>query len=81
MVKVGVVSAGSWGTALAGMLAEKQYETVIWAREPEIVESINSENENKLFLPGIKLPESLKAVADIKDAVIGKELVVIATPA
>ena len=81
MVKIGVVSAGSWGTALAGMLAEKQYEAVIWAREPEIVESINSEHENKLFMPGIKLPESLKAVADIKDAVVGKDLVVIATPA
>ncbi len=81
MVKIGVVSAGSWGTALAGMLAEKQYETVIWAREPEIVESINSEHENILFMPGIKLPESLKAVADIKDAVIGKDLVVVATPA
>ena len=81
MVKIGVVSAGSWGTALAVMLAEKQYETVIWAREPEIVESINSEHENKLFMPGIKLPESLKAVADIKDAVIGRDLVVVATPA
>ena len=55
MVKIGVVSAGSWGTALAGMLADKQYETVIWAREPEIVESVNSEHENKLFMPGINL--------------------------
>lgn len=81
MVKIGVVSAGSWGTALAGMLSGKQYDTVIWAREPEIVESINSEHENKLFMPGIKLPESLKAVADIKDAVSDKDLVVIATPA
>jgi len=81
MVKIGVVSAGSWGTALAGMLSGKQYDTVIWAREPEIVESINSEHENKLFMPGIKLPESLRAVADIKDAVSDKDLVVIATPA
>lgn len=79
-LKVGVVSAGSWGTALAALLADKKYETVIWAREAEIVKSINSECENRLFMPNIKLPESLKAVSEIEDSVVGKDVVVLATP-
>ena len=58
-LKAGVVSAGSWGTALAALLAGKNYDVRIWARENEIVDSINSRHENELFLPGIKLPENL----------------------
>jgi len=80
-LKAGVVSAGSWGTALAALLAGKKYDVSIWARENEIIKSINEESENKIFLPGIKLPETLKATEDISQAVHSKDLVVIATPA
>ena len=80
-LKAGVVSAGSWGTALAALLADKKYDVRIWARENEIVDSINSQHENKLFLPGIELPENLVATEDISQAVHSKDLVVMATPA
>ncbi len=79
-LKVGVVSGGSWGTALAGLLAGKSFDVKIWAKEPEVVESINAQNENTSFLPGIKLPADLKASSDIKDAVHSKDVVVITTP-
>ena len=58
---VGVVAAGAWGTALAKLLAEKGVPTRIWAHEPEVVASINTERENAVFLAGVRLPESLRA--------------------
>jgi glycerol-3-phosphate dehydrogenase (NAD(P)+) len=69
--KVGIVGAGAWGTALAKLLAEKGVPTRIWAREPEVVESINAARENTVFLAGIRLPESLRADGDL-GAVLGE---------
>ncbi|MCA8886324.1 MAG: glycerol-3-phosphate dehydrogenase, partial [Hyphomonadaceae bacterium] len=51
---VSVLGAGAWGTALAQVAAAAGREVLIWAREPEVVESINSTHENEVFLPGIK---------------------------
>lgn len=79
-LNIGVISAGGWGTALASHLALKGYKTDIWAREAEVIGSINGCHENKLFLPGVRLAETLHAVSEIKDAVIGKDLVVFSTP-
>ena len=79
-MKIGVVSAGSWGTALAALLAGKKFDVKIWARESEVMTSINENNENILFMPGVKLPENLCACSDIKDAVYSKDVVVITTP-
>lgn len=80
-LKVGVVSAGSWGTALAALLAEKDYEVTIWAREHEIVDCINKEHENNIFLPGIKLPAKLKATSLVASAVYSMDIIVLASPA
>lgn len=80
-LKAGVVSAGSWGTALAALLAGKKYDVKIWAREEEIIKSINSVHENKVFLPEIELPVNLEATEDISLAVHSKDLIVVATPA
>ncbi len=79
-MKIGVVSGGSWGTAIAGLLAGKNFDVNIWARESEVVEAINLQNENTLFLPGIKLPANLSASNEIKDAVYSKDVVVFTTP-
>ncbi len=65
-VKVGVIGAGAWGTALAIQAARKGYETVIWAREPEVVRDINDARENKIFLPGFKVPDTMTASGDIE---------------
>lgn len=81
-MKITVIGAGSWGSTLANLLAENNKDTSIflWAREPEIVESIKNERENKLFLEGVRLADNLTATGDIKEAVSGAEIVVTAIP-
>ncbi len=78
--RIAVVGAGSWGTALADLLARKGYPVTLWAREPEIVAQVNDRRENGLFLPGIPLDDRLSATDDAGDAVAGKSLVVMAVP-
>jgi glycerol-3-phosphate dehydrogenase (NAD(P)+) len=78
--KVGVIGAGSWGTALAALLAGKGYDTTIWSRGEEVATSINRRHQNKIYLPDLKLPESLKATTDLAVALTGAELVVAVVP-
>jgi glycerol-3-phosphate dehydrogenase (NAD(P)+) len=82
MTRVAVVGGGAWGTALADLLARKgAFETVtLWAREPEVIESVNREHVNRLFLPGATLAESLTAEGSIAAAVRGADVVVSAAP-
>src|SRR2546428_6024714 len=69
-VKVAVVGGGAWGTALADLLARKGgVETVtLWAREPEVVESVNREHLNHMFLPGAALAPAVTAEGDLTAA-------------
>ena len=62
---VGVLGGGAWGTALAAVMAQIHDEVLIWAREPEVVQSINSEHENTMFLPGTQLSQTILATADL----------------
>ena len=75
-----VVGAGSWGTALANLLAGKGHSVKMWALESEVVDSINSTHENTLFLPGVKLSDDLTACGDIAETVSGAELLLSASP-
>jgi glycerol-3-phosphate dehydrogenase (NAD(P)+) len=63
-MRIGVVGAGAWGTALAQVAASGGEDVLLWAREPEVVDSVNGAHENALFLPGLKLAPSIRAVAD-----------------
>ena len=65
--RIGVIGGGAWGTALAQVAAAGGEETLLWAREPEVVESINGDHENKLFLPGIALSPAIRATASLDD--------------
>ena len=53
--RLGVIGGGAWGTALAQVCASSGRETLLWAREAEVVASVNGQHENSLFLPGIPL--------------------------
>ncbi len=75
-----VVGAGSWGTALANLLAGKGVSTTIWAREPEVVEAIVSTRENVTFLPGVPLSDELRASSDLSDELSKADIVVSAVP-
>jgi glycerol-3-phosphate dehydrogenase (NAD(P)+) len=65
MSRIGVIGAGAWGTALAQVCARAGAEVTLWAREPEVVESIAGKGENSLFLPGVKLEEAISATNDM----------------
>lgn len=64
MTGIAVLGAGSWGTALANLLARKGVPVRLWAYETEVVEGINREHRNPLFLSQVPLPSSLRAFAD-----------------
>ena len=76
--RIGVLAAGAWGTALAANWAQRNQVT-IWAREPEVVESINTAHVNQRFLPDILLPVSLKATGDLA-VLLDSDVLVLATP-
>ncbi|MEZ5996993.1 MAG: NAD(P)H-dependent glycerol-3-phosphate dehydrogenase [Hyphomonadaceae bacterium] len=77
---VAILGAGAWGTALAQVAAAAGRKVTIWAREPEVVESINAQAENLAFLPGIKLNAAVRATGDL-EAAARAELVMAASPA
>lgn len=79
MNRVGVIGGGAWGTALAQVAAEGG-ETLLWAREREVVESVNAAHENRLFLAGIPLDPSIRATADLGELAACDALLVV-TPA
>ncbi|HUU61880.1 MAG TPA: NAD(P)H-dependent glycerol-3-phosphate dehydrogenase [Acidimicrobiia bacterium] len=78
-MRVAVVGAGSWGTALA-LLAAARAEVRLWAREPEVVASVREKGENSLFLPGHPLPAALTCTSDLAEALAGAEVVMMAVP-
>jgi len=78
--KIAVVGAGSWGTALARLLANAGSPVALWAREPEVVDSITRTRENKVFLPGVALPPLLRVTDDLADALTGAQVLVSAVP-
>ncbi|MFZ5624268.1 MAG: NAD(P)H-dependent glycerol-3-phosphate dehydrogenase [Gemmatimonadota bacterium] len=80
MTTIGVLGAGSWGTALADLLARKGHEVRLWAYEPEVADAINARHDNPLFLPGCPLAPSLTATNDAAAAVAGASVVVSVTP-
>ncbi len=81
MTRVAVVGAGSWGTAVAWLLGEKSgIEVSLWAREAEIAEAVNAERRNPVYLKDVLLPRSVRATADVGEAVAGAEAVVLVTP-
>ncbi len=79
-MKISVIGAGSWGTALSMLLAEKKHDVRLWAREPEVVESINNEHRNCVYLTEVDLPEKVTAWTELGDALKGADVVVFATP-
>jgi glycerol-3-phosphate dehydrogenase (NAD(P)+) len=79
-VSIGVIGAGAWGTALAEVLASDGREVLLWARERELVEEINAQRTNSLFLPGARLADSVRATGDLGEAAACRILLLV-TPA
>ena len=75
-----VIGAGSWGTALARVLASNGHDVRLWAREDAVVAAVNERHENPDFLPGATLPASLTATNDLRAALDGVEMAVSVVP-
>ncbi|GAO77248.1 MULTISPECIES: NAD(P)H-dependent glycerol-3-phosphate dehydrogenase [unclassified Sphingopyxis] len=78
-LKVGLLGGGSWGTTVASVVSRNAPIT-LWARDAETVDGINSDNENRRYLPGIKLPSALRATADMAEVVAGADVLVMGVP-
>ena len=80
-MKISLLGSGQWGTALAQILCDAGNEVLIWGRSSEVVAEINSNHRNSKSLPGVDLPQSLKATTDINQAFEHAEVIVLAVPA
>lgn len=77
---VNVIGAGSYGTSLALHIARKGYPVKIWAYEKEVVDDINNNHINSLFLPNFKLPENLQATSDLAECVSQADMIISVMP-
>jgi glycerol-3-phosphate dehydrogenase (NAD(P)+) len=80
MASVGVIGSGAWGTTLALLLANKGTETTLWEHRPERAIEIQQQRENTLFLPGFRFPNILYVTSNLKEAVEGKDAILLVTP-
>jgi len=76
---VGVLGAGSFGTCLA-LLCARRHDVTIWARNPAIADAINRERRNPSYLSDVELPDTVRATADLCEALRERELVICAVP-
>ena len=79
-MRIAVIGAGSWGTALANLLAKKGLEVILWAYERELVERLQTTWVNDLYLAEIKLDGRMQFTADLAAAVNGRQVVVLVSP-
>jgi len=79
-MRVAVVGAGSWGTAVSWLLGSKGVDVQLWAREPEIAEGINTDHRNQMYLRDVMLPACVRATPDVSEAIFGIDAVVVVTP-
>ena len=80
MANVGVMGAGSWGTALALLLHSNGHQVTVWSINEEEVEMLSKEREHKSKLPGVKIPEDMVFTSDMETALTEKDFLVLAVP-
>lgn len=80
MVKVSVIGAGSWGTALASVLSHNGHEVTIWSVIEEEITMLEEKREHVTKLPGVKLAESIQFTTNLASAIEGRDLLVLAVP-
>ena len=80
MAKIGVIGGGSWGTALAILLANKNNDVHIWVRDKFQLKQIEELRENKKYLPDVTIPDEIKITNDISESIYNKDLIVLSVP-
>ncbi len=79
-MRIAVLGAGSWGTTLAILLANNSHQVVLWSYKAEHTAEINATRENPSFLPGVKIPEGIRATSDLDEATAQADMIVAAVP-
>jgi glycerol-3-phosphate dehydrogenase (NAD(P)+) len=79
-LKIGVLGAGSWGTALAALMARHGHRVTLWGRDEAVIGAIDQQHENPRYLPGIALPDGLRATGDLAVALADADLVLVVVP-
>lgn len=77
---IAVIGAGSWGTALAGLLADKGYDISLWAHHADHAAAINRDRENKKYLPGFALHDRIMATSELGEVVAGRDVILMVVP-
>ncbi|MDI6816173.1 MAG: NAD(P)H-dependent glycerol-3-phosphate dehydrogenase [Actinomycetota bacterium] len=80
MKKIAVIGAGSWGTAIANLLANKGYEVTLWGRDVLVVDAINTTKHHPKYLTDVVINPAVNATCDLEAAADGADVVVMATP-
>ena len=80
-MKSTVLGTGAWGTTLAQIIIDAGHEVLLWGRNSSVVDEINALHKNQKFLPGIKLPEQVRATTDLTAALEFSDVIIVAIPA
>ena len=80
MANVGIMGAGSWGTALSVLLSDNGHEVTVWSIDENEVNMLNEKREHELKLPGVKLPDDMVITGNMRSAIQGKDFLVLAVP-
>jgi len=78
--RIGILGDGGWGTTLAILMAKKGYPVGLWGVFPEYLELMRGKRENVKFLPGIKIPQSVKIIKDAEFLIAASDIIIIAIP-
>ncbi len=81
MTRAAVIGAGAWGTTFAAVLADAGTEVTLWGRDEAVIRSVRDDRVHGPSLPGIDLPEGIRATTDVAEALAGVDLVAVAVPA
>ncbi len=80
MAKVTVLGAGSWGVALSIVLSRNGHEVTVWSILEDEVNMLRKDREHKEKLPGVEIPENIDFTSDLKEAVCGRDVLIMAVP-
>lgn len=80
LAKISIIGAGSWGTALAVILAKQDHSLLLFARREQQVKEMRAHGENRTYLPGVPLPGNVRLTNDLAAAAADRDLILLATP-
>ena len=79
-MRIGVIGAGGWGTALTILLSDNGHEVALWQFDPSVAEEMRAQRQNCLFLPGVSIPDGILISSTLGEVISGRDMLVFAVP-